>query len=206
MAIHYRTEAVILKKREVGEADRVFTVFTRDLGKVSLVAVGERKITSKLRGGLEALCLSEIEFVEGRRSTVIDASPIEGYRFLKTDLRRTRAALRVTATLDVFLKGQAQDEKAWKLLIETLDTLNDPKVSPAKWSPLYYYFFWNLVSFLGWRPNMSNISPPASSFLSDAFTSSLESFVKAHAGDFQAESALASLSRAHFLAITKGIQ
>ena len=206
MAIHYRTQAVVLRKREVGEADRVFTVFTRDFGKVNLVAVGERKITSKLRGGLEVLCLSEVEFVEGRRNTIIDSSLVEGYRFLKTDLRRTRAALRIIETLDVFLKGQAQDEKAWKLLTETLDTLNDPMVSPAKWSPLYYYFFWNLVSLQGFRPNMSNISSSASSFLSDALESPLNTFVKAHSGSFEAESALASLSKAHFLAITKGIQ
>ena len=206
MAIHYRTQGVILKKRDVGEADRVFTLFTKDFGKITLFAKGARKIASKLRGGLEVLCVSEVEFVEGRRNTIIDSSLIEGYRFLKADLRRTRAALRVAETLYVFLKGQAQDEKVWKLLRETLDTLNDPKVSPAKWSPLYYYFFWNLVSLQGFGPNLSNISSPASSFLSEALSSSLDNFVKLHSGDFAGESALASLSRAHFLAITKGIQ
>lgn len=206
MAIHYRTEAVILKKREAGEADRIFTCFTKDFGKMNLFAMGERKITSKLRGGLEVLCLSEVEFVEGRRNTIIDSSLVNGYRFLKTDLRRMRAALRVIETLHVFLKGQAQDENVWKLLRETLGMLNDYAVSPAKWSPLYYYFFWNLVSFLGWKPSLSNISSPVSSFLSDALGSPLQNFIKSHSGRFEEESALASLSKAHFLAITKGIQ
>ncbi|MDO8577409.1 MAG: DNA repair protein RecO [Candidatus Wildermuthbacteria bacterium] len=206
MAIHYRTQGVVLRKWDIGEADRAFTLFTKDFGKITLFAKGARKIASKLRGGLEVLCLSEVEFVEGRKNTIISSFLLQGYRFLKGDLRRTRAALRIVETLNVFLKGQAQDEKVWKLLTETLDTLNDPAVSPAKWSPLYYYFFWNLVSLQGFGPNLSNISSPASSFLSEALSSSLDSFVKLHSGGFAGESALASLSKAHFLAITKGIQ
>src|SRR3990167_3370909 len=205
MAIHYRTQGIILKKREGGEADRIFTCFTRDFGKVSLAAPGERKITSKLRGGLEVLCLSEIEFVEGRRSTVIEASLVNGYQLLKTDLARMRAALRLAETLHAFLKGQAQDERVWKLLKETLDILNDPAVLPQTWSPLYYHFFWNLVSLLGFKPEPRNIPKEVSSVVSAALEQPLKQFMKTHSS-FSQESSLASFARAHFLAITKGIQ
>jgi hypothetical protein len=65
MATHYRTQGIILKTQDVGEADRVFTVFTKQFGKLRLRAVSERKITSKLRGGLELFYLSDIEFIQG---------------------------------------------------------------------------------------------------------------------------------------------
>ncbi len=53
MFTHYRTQGIILKKEDRGEADRLFTIYTKDFGKLELLAKGERKIKSKLRGGLE---------------------------------------------------------------------------------------------------------------------------------------------------------
>lgn len=206
MAIHYRTEAVILKKREVGEADRVFTAFTRDFGKMTLFAMGERKITSKLRGGLEVLCLSDVEFVEGRKNTLVDASLIERYSFLRQDLRRVRVALRAAETLNLFLKGQAKDIHIWDLLTNTLSVLNNPVVSPVKWSPLYYYFFWNLVSLQGFHPNTKTLPSRVASFLELAVGSHVDSFMNTYPKEFKEEASLAQISRAHFLAITKGIQ
>lgn len=206
MAIHYRTQAVILKKREVGEADRVFTAFTRDFGKMNLFAMGERKITSKLRGGLEVLCLSDVEFVEGKKDTIVDSSFIERYSFLRKDFRRMRVALRTAETLNLFLKGQAKDTHIWNLLTGVFATLNNPAVSPQKWSPLYYYFFWNLVSLQGFHPNVSILPFPVGAFLERAVGSTMESFLAAYSGEFKEEQILAQISRTHFLAITKSLQ
>ena len=63
MVVYYRTQGIILRKQDADEADRVFTIFTKDFGKLKLRAVSERKITSKLRGGLELFYLSEMEFI-----------------------------------------------------------------------------------------------------------------------------------------------
>ena len=40
-------EGIVLKRRNVGEADRILTVFTRTNGKMIIKAVGVRKIASK---------------------------------------------------------------------------------------------------------------------------------------------------------------
>ena len=49
---HYRTQGFILKKADRGEADRIFTIYTKDFGKLEILAKAERKIKSKLKGGL----------------------------------------------------------------------------------------------------------------------------------------------------------
>ena len=49
----YRTEAIILRRTNYGEADRVISLITPDRGKISGIAKGVRKPKSKLAGGLE---------------------------------------------------------------------------------------------------------------------------------------------------------
>ena len=56
----------MLSERPVGEADRLYTICTRDLGKVVARAIAVRKINSKLRGNLEPLSLSSVSFVKGK--------------------------------------------------------------------------------------------------------------------------------------------
>lgn len=51
--MYYRTEGVILKRRNFGEADRILSIFTRDLGKVSVLARGVRRPKSKKAGHVE---------------------------------------------------------------------------------------------------------------------------------------------------------
>ncbi|MBU4204806.1 recombination protein O N-terminal domain-containing protein [Patescibacteria group bacterium] len=66
MALHYRTIGFVLKKNDIGEADRIFTVFTLDFGKVKISGKAIRKIASKLKGGIDVISLSEIEFIQGK--------------------------------------------------------------------------------------------------------------------------------------------
>ena len=51
MFTHYRTKGFILKKRNQGEANQLFTVFTKDFGRIEILGKSIRKITSKLRAG-----------------------------------------------------------------------------------------------------------------------------------------------------------
>ena len=128
MAIHQRTEGIILQKQDVREYDLVVTAYTKDFGKLKLSAISARKITSKLRGGLEPLCLSELEFIEGRsRLVVTDAQAKERYSVIRGNLERLQAALQVLDAVDRLVQGQEADEKIWELLSESLSSLNNPQ-------------------------------------------------------------------------------
>ena len=111
----------MLEKEDRGEADRVFTVFTKDFGKLRLRAVSERKITSKLRGGLELFYLAEIEFVQGKtQKTVTDAWAIDQHILLRRDVNRLRVMHRLAEIVDDLVKGQEEDQRLWSLLSETV--------------------------------------------------------------------------------------
>ncbi|MBI2113380.1 MAG: DNA repair protein RecO [Candidatus Wildermuthbacteria bacterium] len=162
MSVQWRTQGIILKKRDRGEADRVFTVFTKEYGKLQLWAVSCRKITSKLRSGLEMPYCSDFAFVQGKtKKTVVDALPLETYAGIREDLPKLKVSFRMLATLDFFLKGESQDEKVWELLRQCLHALNENTTHANNCSRVYYYFFWNLVSLLGWEPSHAKLGKDA---------------------------------------------
>ena len=67
MSYHiYTTRGIVLSERPVLEADRIYTIMTRNLGLVRAAALGVRKEASKLRGALEPLVLSKISLVRGK--------------------------------------------------------------------------------------------------------------------------------------------
>lgn len=159
MSVHYRTQGVILRKQDAGEANRVFTVFTRDSGKLKLRAVSERKITSKLRGGLELFYLSEIEFIQGKtHKTITDAFPLCTYPVLRSNLGRLRMMVRFAEIADDLIGGQERDEKIWCLLQETLLVLDRSLLEASALKTLAYYFLWNLLECAGYGPSLSQIA------------------------------------------------
>jgi len=159
MAEHYRTQGIILRKQDMGEADRVFTVFTKDFGKLKLRAVSERKITSKLRGGLELFYLSEIEFIQGKtHKTITDAFLLSSYPCLRSNLGRLRMMARFAEVADDLIEGQEPDEKIWRLLHETLLVLDRSVLEAAALKTLAYYFLWNLLACAGYGPSLSQIA------------------------------------------------
>lgn len=67
MSYHiYTTKGIVLSLRPMREADRIYTIMTRDLGLVRAVAIGVRKEASKLRGSIEPFSLSSISLVKGK--------------------------------------------------------------------------------------------------------------------------------------------
>ena len=67
MSYHiYTTKGIILSERPIKEADRIYSILTRDLGLIRATAIGVRKEASKLRGALEPLSLSMVSLVRGK--------------------------------------------------------------------------------------------------------------------------------------------
>ena len=156
---HYRSQGFILKRTDRGEADRIFTIYTKDFGKLEILAKAERKIKSKLKGGLKPFYLSEVEFIQGKtHKTLTDAILIENFSILRKDLERLPIAYRISEVLDNLIKGQEADEKIWNLLNETFQKLNNQQLTINNQQLLYYYFLWNLLFILGYQPELYNCS------------------------------------------------
>ena len=155
MFVRYRTLGLILVKRDWGEADQLFTVYTKDFGKLEILGKAIRKISSKLRSGIEIFYLSEIEFIQGKAyKTLTDAILINNFKNLRKNLERLDVAKKIADDLDNFVRGEEPDEKIWQLILETFEKLNNLQLTTYNSQLIYYYFFWNFISILGYKPEL----------------------------------------------------
>ena len=82
-----RAEGVILRHTDFGEADRLLTIFTRELGKVRVIAKGVRKARSRKAGHVEPFTHSQLQLARGRDLLILtQAETAEGYAALRENL------------------------------------------------------------------------------------------------------------------------
>lgn len=164
MAVHYRTQGIFLKKSARGESDELFTVYTKEFGKLRILGKAIRKITSKLRSGSGLFYLSEVEFIQGKGyKTLTDSILINNFKNIRQDLIKLRNAYKIARLLDELISKEEKDEKIWKLVCDIFERLDSWRLPVQGWSAsggeiLYYYFFWHLVSILGYGPDISGCS------------------------------------------------
>ncbi|MCD6500607.1 DNA repair protein RecO [bacterium] len=158
---HYRTQGIFLKREDRGEADQLFTVFTKDYGKLKILGRAIRKIKSKLRSGTDLFYFSEIEFIQGKTyKTLTDAILIEKFKNIRNDPKKLEMAYEITDILDSLTGKEEKDNRIWELLlksfreIENCEIENSLKIENCKLRIIYYYFLWNLFSILGFRPEL----------------------------------------------------
>jgi DNA repair protein RecO (recombination protein O) len=149
----YQTKGFIFKKDDRLEADRLFSVFTEDFGRIEILGRAIRKIASKLRGGIEVFSLSKIEFIQGKNyKTLTDAILIKKFSNIANDPGKTEIANKIINVLSNLINGQEKDEQIWNLLAETFEKINNCSMSVSRCSLIYYYFLWDFLSVLGYLP------------------------------------------------------
>ncbi|MDO8486645.1 MAG: DNA repair protein RecO [Candidatus Staskawiczbacteria bacterium] len=155
MAVYYRTQGFVFKKQDRLEADRVFSVFTSEFGRLEVFGKAIRKITSKLRGGIEIFSLSEIEFIQGKnRKTLTDTIIIEKFGNIIQNPGVLEISYKISEVLDNFIRGEEKDSDIFILLNEIFNKMNNIKLQTSGIQLIYYYFLWNFLSILGYYPEI----------------------------------------------------
>jgi DNA repair protein RecO (recombination protein O) len=146
-----RTEAIVLRRRNWGEADRILTLFSAQRGKFRAKAVGIRKPRSRKAGHLELFMRSMLLVAHGRELDIItQAETLEAYRPLRDDLLRSAAASYVAEMIDRFSPDEAGSPAAFALLDQTLQALC---VAPTPQLVLRHFDL-SLLEIMGYRPQL----------------------------------------------------
>jgi len=150
MVNYQSTCSIVLKEKEINEWDKIFVVFSRDFGKIEITARAIRKITSKLRSGIELFSLSELIFIQaGNKRILIDVAKKERFDNVFNDVRLFRLMCWISQLIDYFVKGQEKDEKTFDFLLDFLKKINSTK-KVRNYFLISQYFFWNFLAFLGY--------------------------------------------------------
>lgn len=147
----YRTEGIILKRHDFGEADRILTLYTDDRGKVVAIAKGVRRIASRKSGHVELFTHARLLLAEGRNLDVLtQAETVHPFRAIREDLIRATYAYHIAELVDRFVKEGVESPPTFELLRDTLAALteaDDPSLVAR-------FFEIRLLGHLGFRPQL----------------------------------------------------
>jgi len=147
----YKTEAIVIKKTKLGEADSILTFFTPHLGKIQGFARSLRKPKSRLAGHLELLTHSMVSFARGRNlDTITGAQTINAFLPLRSDLWLTSCGLYVAELVNQFTADHQENFGLFQLMLDTLERLchEDNKELVLR------YFELHLLESAGYRPQL----------------------------------------------------
>jgi len=148
----YQTEAIVIKKTKLGEADSILTFFTPRLGKIQGFAKSLRKPKSKMAGHLELLTHSAVSLARGRGNidTITGAQTINAFLPLKNDLWLTSCGLYVVELVYQFTAERQENYALFQLTLETLDRLGRDENKELT----LRYFELQLLESAGFRPQL----------------------------------------------------
>jgi DNA repair protein RecO (recombination protein O) len=123
------TEGLILKRVNFGEADRVLTVLTDRYGKISTIARGVRKITSRRAGNIEVLNRVKLHLFKAKSYTLSEAESIDTFQRIKDSLTLSTYAFHILELIDRLVPEEQKNPNIYALVLETLELL---KTSPRQ--------------------------------------------------------------------------
>jgi len=147
----YRISAIVLKRRDIGEADRLLTVLARERGKLTLLAKGVRKPASRKAGHIEPFTHVELLVARGASlDLVTQAETITAHRQLREDLWRSALAYYIVELVDAVTQEADPNALVFDLLLETLNRIDQG----ARPSLALQYGELHLLGLAGFQPQL----------------------------------------------------
>lgn len=149
----FRTDALILKRRDFNEADRLLTIFTPGHGKIDVIAKGARKPTSTKAGHVELFTRVDMLIHRGRDFGILaQAEMVEPFLALRDDLQLGAYAGYAAELVDRFTGSDDEDQRhLYNLLNDTLRRLCEE----ADMRLVIRYFEVHLLGLAGFRPELN---------------------------------------------------
>jgi DNA repair protein RecO (recombination protein O) len=149
----YRVQAIVLRRLNLGEADRILTLFTHEAGKLRCVAKGTRRPGSKLAGHTEPFMLANLLIARTRGLHIVSqAEGVRAYAQLRANEQAIAAAGLMAERVDA-LTGESQPQPAVFELLGSALGLLDRGQQPAR---VQIVFDMGLLRESGFRPNLDD--------------------------------------------------
>lgn len=120
-----KVEGIVLKRRNLGEADRILTVFTYQKGKISVLAKGVRRITSRRAGNVELLNRVSMFLYQAKTFLMLtEAVSLDTYQKLKEDLTLSAYAFHIIELVDKLTAENQENKVLYEHLVNVLQRLS----------------------------------------------------------------------------------
>lgn len=147
----YKTQAIVLKRKNFKESDRILTFYTLNYGKITAIAKGAQKTKSKMAGSLEPFYFIDLKMVEGKKYKIVsEARIIKTFKNIQKNFKKTTLAYFINEIIDKMTPEEEKNNQIFYLLLKTLEYINQTK----KISLVLPYFILNFIEIIGFKPNL----------------------------------------------------
>jgi DNA repair protein RecO (recombination protein O) len=149
----YRCDAIVLRRMDLGETDRILTLLSDRFGKIRVIGKGIRRPTSRLGPHLELFSTTRLMLSRGRDLDVITAAEtLDLHVGLRSDLDALGVASHCAELVDRFLADRDENRAVYRLMNTALERLDAGAAPPrvARW------FEVALLGEMGFRPELFN--------------------------------------------------
>lgn len=153
----FHTSGFVLRRSDYREYDRIYTIYSEEYGKISLLARGARKIKSKLAPHLENFSEVRVNFAKGKVFNHLSgANAVSFNKGLINDAEKIVFISDCFYLLDRFIKPEEGDARIYELMKEVFGAITGNFFSPHRdaLQKIRIYFFWRLIDLLGYRPQL----------------------------------------------------
>lgn len=167
-----RAIGIILKRRNVGEADRILTVYTKEEGKITIKAKGVRKISSKRASHIEPLNKAVLSLYKtGGTPILTEIDTLVSYESIKTNLSRVALAYHICELVDSLCPEGQENKEVFAMLENMLESLG----SQQRLGSAIHAFEVDLLRNLGYISGNEDLSgAKASQFIEELLEKKLK--------------------------------
>ncbi|HHW49521.1 MAG TPA: DNA repair protein RecO [Clostridiaceae bacterium] len=145
-----KTKGIIIKEVNIGEADKIVTIFTKSNGKISASARGARRPRSKLVAGTQFLCYSDFVLFKGREMYSINSCEvIEPFYEIRNDIVRLTYSAHIVDIINDIVQENQPASRTLQLFLNTLHMLTKTNRNPELVTRIFEL---RLLSILGYAP------------------------------------------------------
>jgi DNA repair protein RecO (recombination protein O) len=151
-----KTEAIVLKSLKFGDTSKIVTLYTKDYGKIKVIAKGIRKPKSRLSGTLETFFHIQVVFYKKLTTEIYLLSQseiIHPFQKITKDLNRYAFASGTLELLDKLITGEESNPEIFELTLNTLSFMES--CAPKSLEKSFLFFALRLADILGYKPKFN---------------------------------------------------
>lgn len=124
----YTTTGIVLHNQDLGETDKIVTLYTQKFGKIRGVAKGVRKTTSKFGSSIEIFTYADY-LLYGKENKELDiitqAQIIQSFKEIRADLDKITYGSFILEVVNTLVVGREKDLLLFTLILQTLTWLKE---------------------------------------------------------------------------------
>jgi DNA repair protein RecO (recombination protein O) len=153
----YINEGFVLKRRNFGEADRILDIYTKEKGKISLLAKGIRRPSSRKRGHLEIFSKIKFQVISGSHMGIMtEVETLDGFKQVRESMKRVSLAYYFVEVLSKAVHEGDENIEVYNLFSGVMEKLKSTK----RLKDLRIEFITNLLKILGYWPKDEKLVIP----------------------------------------------